>query len=119
MSSYKPGVCNIGSEEKTKRVRAGVVFAGVSLVLFALIDRQTYGAYLFIPLFISALGFVQARQNFCVAYGLAGKYSMNEFGNAKQVTNSDARNKDVNHSLVLIFLSVVIAAGLTLAAMAF
>lgn len=118
MSAYKPGTCNIGAQEKRARIIVGVIFAALSIGWFAF-NGWKASAYLFIPLFVSALGFVQARQNFCVAYGLAGKYSMKEFGNAKHIANKDARNKDVNHSLVLIFMSAVIAAGLTLAAMAF
>lgn len=117
MATYRPGTCNIGAQEKRMRILVGVVFGLVSIAWLAFMGWKA-SAYLFIPLFISSLGFVQARQNFCVAYGLAGKYSMNEFGHSKDVKNSDARNKDVNHSLVLIFFSAVIAAGLTLAAMA-
>lgn len=119
MSTYKPGTCNIGAREKRVRVMLGVVFAVLSVGFFVFFGGSKYAPWIFAPLFVSALGFVQARQNFCVAYGLAGKYSMNEFGNAKKVANAGAHDKDVNHSIVLIFASAVIAAGLTLVALAF
>lgn len=113
MNKYTPGTCNIGASEKRARVALGVVFAVVSVLSAFLLRNSQFGVIIFIPLFISALGFFQARRNFCVYYGLRGEYNFNSLGNAKIVLKNQNRKKDINSSLVIIFTSAVVAAAIT------
>jgi amino acid permease len=72
--SYIPGVCNIGKREILRRRAVGIaalVFAFVSGFTLLMSDGISQSARwaIFFPLFVSAIGFIQARNRFCLAYG--------------------------------------------------
>lgn len=62
---YQAGVCNIGLEEVRKRARGGwiglVVAAALAVVLGVVGAGRAWRVLVFLPLLLSAIGFVQAR----------------------------------------------------------
>jgi hypothetical protein len=64
MSEYRPGVCNIGSAEIARRMRAGWIGVGataiVSLVLVLFHVPTVWRLSLFVPAFFAATGLLQA-----------------------------------------------------------
>ena len=81
MSEYVPGACNIGSREIMRRRAVGIaalVFTLISGYTLLAADDLTRAARwgIFFPLFVSAIGFIQARNKFCMAYGLAGTFNL-------------------------------------------
>ena len=62
---YRAGVCNIGPAEVRKRARAGWLGLGLALALGGMLAALGLGrawrAALFLPLALSAVGFVQAQ----------------------------------------------------------
>jgi len=82
-SEYIAGSCNIGKGEI--RRRQSVALVGLFLVFFSastiLGTEQSRSVRLsiFLPAMIFAVGFIQARKKFCLAYGLAGFITRGQF----------------------------------------
>jgi hypothetical protein len=65
---------------------------------------------LFIPAFLAALGFLQARRRFCVKYGLAGAFNFGDLlGRTTSVSASDDRRQDQRASVAMIAQAAAIA----------
>lgn len=73
---------------------------------------------LIIPLFIFAIGFVQSRKKFCLAYGLLGTFNFGGLGQVTKVSDPIAKKADQKTALVILGQSALLAAGLTLIAFA-
>lgn len=75
--AYQPGVCNINSAEVAYRKRWGYIGAWLFIVLggIMLLGEATWWMrlILFAPGYVGAIGFLQARGHFCVAYAAAGQ----------------------------------------------
>jgi hypothetical protein len=87
---YSPGVCNINPQETRSRKQAFYIgsAAVVSLLgIFYILDVSAIiGLIIFVPAWIAALGYIQAKHKFCVGYAALGKYSSgNKFGQTANV----------------------------------
>ncbi|NYT04847.1 MAG: hypothetical protein GKC04_00525 [Methanomicrobiales archaeon] len=82
--AYHPGVCNIGDDET--RLRRNLGWAGfAAALLFAapvIFCGLPRGVRLFvaIPVFIAALGFIQAKMHFCAYFGLRSLVNFRDAG---------------------------------------
>jgi hypothetical protein len=98
-SAYVPGVCNINKEEIAQRRKAGyfglfssIVYLGLCLTLT---DMIWWRLLLVAPVFIAAIGFLQASNKFCVSYGTSGKQNAEPASQqAHTVTNEASLVKD-------------------------
>lgn len=114
---YQPGVCNIGTEERTRRRRSGHL--GMAAALFvvaaiALLALPWYYALSSTVFFVAgALGYLQDRFRFCAYYGRDGKYNLGGLDSEPSVvTDQDAREADRRRSRRIMGYSLV--AGLAL-----
>jgi hypothetical protein len=77
-----PNACipNIGPRERRKRVTGGIVMLLIALALAAFLLHtgvtRAWRALVFIPLWMSATGFFQARYQTCVALTARGTQNM-------------------------------------------
>lgn len=112
--AYVPGVCNINRSEIAYRRKAGYVGLGVSLILavalFGLGVSRWYRLVLFLPLFIAAIGFLQAKNKFCVAYGANGQQNAAE-GSAKasEISDQAAKAKDKHRARTMNLQAALLA----------
>ena len=118
-SGYLPGVCNIGSREIMRRRAVGIaalVFALISGYTLYAADDLTKSARwgVFFPLFVSAIGFIQARNKFCLAYGLAGTFNFGKIGDMERVFDAESKKSDRSKALAILVQSAIIA-GVTTA----
>ena len=118
-SGYLPGVCNIGSREIMRRRAVGIaalVFALISgYTLYAADDLAKSARWgVFFPLFVSAIGFIQARNKFCLAYGLAGTFNFGKIGDMERVFDAESKKTDRRKALAILIQSAIIA-GVTTA----
>jgi len=118
-NAYIPGVCNINPKEIQRRKTAGYIGAGVFVVLLALlllIDAPAYTrALLFLPAFVGAIGFLQAKNKFCVGYAAAGQHNANEGSEtAKNIANEDNISRDKTRARQINWQAVGIAIIVTL-----
>ena len=98
-SAYIPGVCNINKDEIAYRQKAGYLGLGLAIVillaLFIFKAPQWSRIIVFLPLLVGVLGFLQAKNKFCVAYGAAGKQNATDgSATASEITEADAKLKD-------------------------
>lgn len=118
--SYIPGVCNINREEITYRKKAGWV--GVAIFVVALVLFLAFGTsrwfhlLLFFPAFLAAIGFLQAKNKFCVSYGASGKQNASAGSktasdvteaNAKKIDKARARKMNSQAAVIALVIALV------------
>ena len=119
---YVAGSCNIGAGEIRRRqvvALIGAVISATSLVGLVSTDAARSARFsLFFPLMVFAIGFVQSRKKFCLAYGFAGTFNFGKLGDISRVSDPIAKKADRKTALTILAQSVALALVLTLAAFA-
>lgn len=119
MSSYEPGVCNIGTRQRRRRLLLGVLSlvaaAGVTAWLVAT-DGPTQ--YLGVTFLLATLGFVGVLQHvlaFCIGYAAVARYDLTGAGGeAGAVTDADRRRQDQLRALEITVYAVGLGLATTL-----
>jgi hypothetical protein len=117
LDTYQAGVCNIGGAEVARR-RQVAILGGVlylALALYAVIQNFSPAASLVLlaPASIFAIGFVQSRKRFCLAYGLMGTFNFQKLGSVTKIEDKTALAADRKTALQIIVQSLGIAFILT------
>ena len=119
---YVAGSCNIGNGEVRRRqvvALAGAVISATSLVGLLNTDASRSARIsLFFPLMVFAIGFIQSRKKFCLAYGFMGTFNFGKLGQISRVSDPIAKKADRKTALTILAQSVLLALGLTLATFA-
>ena len=119
---YIAGSCNIGKVEIRQRqvvALAGAIISAISLVGLIGTDASRSARFsLFIPLMIFAIGFIQSRKKFCLAYGFAGTFNFGKLGAISRVSDPIAKKADRKTALTILAQSTLLALVLTLTAFA-
>mgnify|MGYP000055642331 CR=1 FL=1 len=116
---YIAGTCNIGKNEI--RQRQFVALVGLVLSVSSLIGFITTGASqsvrlgIFLPLTVFAIGWVQSRKKFCLAYGFMGTFNFGKIGQLSRVQDKDAKRADRATALSILFQAVLYATLATVA----
>lgn len=109
---YRPGVCNIGPAEIARRRRSGMLGIGAAVALGAgllLVGAPTAVRWLVaLPMAGGAAGLLQARLQFCAAYGATGIQNFGSLGQAERVDDLAARRADRARSAAIIVAAGVI-----------
>ena len=117
MDTYQAGVCNIGGAEVARRrqvaILGGVFF--LALALYSIIQNFSPIATLILlaPASIFAIGFVQSRKRFCLAYGLMGTFNFQKLGSITKVEDKAALAADRRMAFQIIVQSMGLALILT------
>lgn len=115
--SYIPGTCNLGKEEI--RRRQFVALLGLLLTITTFVgligsDAPTNARWgLFIPSMVFAIGFIQSRKKFCLAYGLMGTFNLGKLGDLSRVQSPEDRSADRNTALRILLQSAALALLIT------
>ena len=116
---YVAGSCNIGKGEVRRRqvvALAGAVISVVSLIgLIGTDATQSARLTLFFPLMVFAIGLIQSRKKFCLAYGFMGTFNFGKLGQISRVSDPIAKKADRKTAITILAQSVLLALGLTLA----
>lgn len=116
-SEYIPGSCNIGNGEV--RRRQAVAIFGLFLTTFSAVtilatdQSKNSRLSIFVPALIFAIGFVQSRKKFCLAYGLAGTFNFGKLGQISKVQSTEDRKADRKTAVLILFQSAALAALIT------
>ena len=103
--SYAPGACNIGPDEIARRRRVALV--GLALTIAIAVALLAGGAtgpvrlIVALPLTSAAIGWIQARRRFCMAYGLAGTFNLGAIGEMSRVSDQAALAADRRTALII------------------
>lgn len=111
-TDYQAGSCNIGGRERSQRRLLGYAsLAGTAVLVAAVLGLALPEWYLlgaFPLLFGGTLGVLQARERFCVGYGLAGRYGFDDAGGT--IEDEQAKASDRKRALSLSAKALVVAA---------
>ena len=112
-AQYQPGVCNIGGAELTRRKQVsligGVTYLILSLLSLVLDFSQSLRMFVFIPAIIFAVGFIQSRKKFCLAFGLMGTFNFSELGKISKVASPEDIAADRKLALSIIGQALALA----------
>ncbi len=118
-NKYIPGVCNIGKKEIEFRKRFG--FAGLTLSVVTIIFLYLLGVpslfriILFLPVFASAFGFLQAHFHFCAEFAMLGVFNFSDtLRKTESVMQADARRLDQVKALKILLISFLLATFATI-----
>lgn len=110
---YIPGSCNIGKGEIRRRQLVavlGLFFSISTLLTFNTVDAPPeIRLGIFFPLFVTAIGFVQSRSKFCLAYGFAGTFNLGKLGDIQRVAGKEDRAADRVTALKILGKSFLLA----------
>ena len=116
--TYIPGNCNLGAAEIKRRFRIGYIGLAASILLvllFYVFDvERTWRLLVFAPVFYSLSGFIQARNKFCYLYGFKSVFSLTGKRNLTRITNAEFKRKDRIKALVIVSITLLLSALLTI-----
>ena len=116
-TDYIPGTCNIGKAEIRQRqivALIGVFLSASSLVGFISTSASpSVRLGIFLPLSIAAIGWVQSRKKFCLAYGFMGTFNFAGIGKMSKVVDKSSLKADRKTAAIILGQSLGIAAVLT------
>jgi hypothetical protein len=116
-TEYIAGSCNIGKGEVRRRKFVALIGAAITLTtattLFVTDQSRIARLSIFIPAIIFAIGFVQSRKKFCLAYGLAGTFNFGGLGDVKRVQSEEDRKADRKTALSILAQSAMLAVAIT------
>jgi hypothetical protein len=118
-NQYVAGSCNIGTGEIRRRQVVAII--GSALSVSALIGFISTNAEpslrlgIFIPLAVAAIGWVQSKRKFCLAYGLMGTFNFGKLGQLSRVQDKASLAADRKTAVFILTQSLSLAAVLTIA----
>lgn len=117
-SDYIPGTCNIGKGEIRRRqlvALLGLFLTVSSMTALISTDAATSAKFsIFLPALVFAIGFVQSRKKFCLAYGFAGTFNFGKLGQISRVASAAERKADRATASKILAQSVLLALIITL-----
>jgi hypothetical protein len=118
-SAYIPGVCNLNTAETTRRKKAGyfglIFFIVILVALLYLAVNRFIRLVLFVPAFIAAIGFLQAKNKFCVSYAASGLENSKDGSlTANKITDLNSNKTDKLRARVINTQAFAIAIAITL-----
>ncbi len=117
-SEYVAGSCNIGKGEIRRRQTVALI--GLFLIFFSAStilgteQPRSVRLSIFLPAMIFAVGFVQARKKFCLAYGLAGTFNFGKLGSITKVQSEQDKKADRKTAINIFVQSALLAGAITL-----
>ena len=109
---YQAGVCNIGPEEKRKRMNAGYTGSIITILLWIIFIvsgvPRGYRLLTAIPAMIAAAGFIQAKMNFCAYFGLSSVFNFKKIGEQTKVEDNQFQLLDKRKAYQIIAYSVLV-----------
>jgi len=115
--AYIPGTCNLGKDEIRRRQLTALIGLGLSLgaLIAMVLGDAPRGARwsLFGTWLIFAIGFIQSRKKFCLAYGFLGTFNLGKLGDISRVQSADDRSADRKTALTILVQGLLLALALT------
>lgn len=114
---YIPGSCNIGREEIRRRYRIGyigIVFALIVAIFIHLTNaHRIWKLFLFIPVFYSVSGFIQAVNKFCYFYGLRQVFSLDGIRKFTKVKDEQLIKRDRKKAIQIVMMVTICSVAIT------
>ena len=118
MSEYISGACNIGPAEIKRRKQGaylgGALYLIVSISLIASDASMSTRLWVFLPAALFAVGYIQSKRKFCVAYGFLGIFNFEKLGKTTKIKVNQELKADRKYAIKLSVQALLIAITLTL-----
>ena len=118
MSEYISGACNIGPAEIKRRKQGaylgGALYLIVTVYLIASDASRTTRLWAFLPATLFAVGYIQSKRRFCVAYGFLGLFNFEKLGNTTRIKVNQELKADRKYAIKLLVQALLVASVLTL-----
>ena len=118
MSEYISGACNIGPAEIKRRKQGaylgGALYLIVSISLIASDASMSTRLWVFLPAALFAIGYIQSKRKFCVAYGFLGIFNFEKLGNTTRIKVNQDLKADRKYAIKLSVQALLLAIILTL-----
>ncbi len=118
MSEYISGACNIGPAEIKRRKQGaylgGALYLIVSISLIASDASKSARLWVFLPAALFAVGYIQSKRKFCVAYGFLGIFNFEKLGKTTKIKVNEQLKADRKYALKLSAQALLLAIILTL-----
>ncbi|MEN9735422.1 MAG: hypothetical protein RL129_132 [Actinomycetota bacterium] len=114
---YIPGTCNIGKDEVARRKRVAAI-GGVATILGAISIINKYPnpgprIWLFLPALVFAIGWIQSKKKFCLAYGFMGVFNFGKSGQMQKAISQDDQAADRTTAFSILGQAIVLAFAIT------
>ena len=120
--SYIPGTCNLGKAEVRSRQFVALVGLFMSITTFigliGVSASRSARWTIFAPLMVFAVGFIQSRKKFCLAFGFMGTFNLGKLGQLSRVADPEHRKADRRTALTLLLQALVLAFAITVVVVA-
>jgi hypothetical protein len=117
-TDYIPGTCNIGKGEIRRRQFVALIglflTITVGIGLLSNEDPNPPRFFIFLPALVFAIGFVQSRKKFCLAYGFAGTFNFGKLGTLSRVASAEDRKADRKMAISIFRQSALLALAITI-----
>jgi hypothetical protein len=118
-AAYRAGACNIGPAEVRRRRAFGLFAAAVTVVLAVILVATGAPSWARLLIFFSAagaaVGFLQARNRFCVSFAIAGVSNFGPLGREDKVAAVADHRADVAAATRILGLSAAIGGVIAVA----
>ena len=118
MSEYISGACNIGPAEIKRRKQGaylgGALYLIVSISLIASDASKSARLWVFLPAALFAVGYIQSKRKFCVAYGFLGIFNFEKLGKTTKIKVNQELKADRKYAIKLSVQALLLAIILTL-----
>jgi len=118
MSEYISGACNIGPAEIKRRKQGaylgGALYLIVAIYLIASDASKSTRLWVFLPAALFAVGYIQSKRKFCVAYGFLGIFNFEKLGNTTKIKVNQDLKADRKYAIKLSVQALLLAIILTL-----
>ena len=118
MGEYISGACNIGPAEIKRRKQGaylgGALYLIVSISLIASDASSTTRLWVFLPAALFAVGYIQSKRKFCVAYGFLGIFNFEKLGKTTKIKVNQELKADRKYAIKLSVQALLLAIILTL-----
>jgi hypothetical protein len=116
-NKYQPGVCNIGAGEiRRRQIVAAIGFLLTAFSSFGLVANHSGRSArfsVFVPALVFAIGWIQSRRRFCLAFGLLGTFNFGKIGQLAKVANKEDKAADRATAISILTQSIILAAAIT------
>ena len=103
---YVAGSCNIGKGDVRRRQLVALVGAIISAIaLIGFVSAKTPANFrlgIFLPFAVAAIGYVQSRCRFCLAYGFMGTFNFGKLGEISRVSEKASLAADRKTALTIL-----------------
>ena len=117
MSEYISGTCNIGPAEIKRRKQSaylgGALYLIVAIFLIASDASRATRLWVFLPATLFAVGYIQSKRKFCVAYGFLGIFNFEKIGSTTKIKVNQDLKADRKYAIKLTVQALLSAAVLT------